>query len=234
MKIIGLNIQTGLFTSGFIISDKLDVSSKLTKETGTLFDGDPIFLPLPPEAPPEFPRLILKNKDETYSFQATATRFDLFFNNKKMPDSKTIEVETLIKKYVDNLRSVVSAIKKVFQPKIIRLGFVLTFQFQVDNAVKIIKNSYIKDLKFTKNNNDLNAGFLNKKEINRFSSNIWFRVKAAKLKEEDEFGRILLASFDINTRPDIVLDLDEDNIIDYINSAWKYLDDNLKVFLPKY
>ena len=64
MKINDLSIQTAFFTPGLIFSDKLSLSAQLIKESGNIFDGDPIMLPIPPEAPPEFPRMILKSKDE--------------------------------------------------------------------------------------------------------------------------------------------------------------------------
>ncbi len=234
MKIIGLSIQTGLFTTGFIISDKLDIASKLTKETGTLFDGDPILIPLPPEAPQEFPRLILKNKDERYSFQATTTRLDLFFKNEKSSTLEEKEVGSLIKKYVSDLKIVVSAVNKILQPKIIRLGFVLNLQFQVDDAINIIKSSYIKDLKFTKDTHDLNAGFLNQDKINKINSNIWFRVNAFRLDKHPKDNKVLLVSFDINTVPEESQDLKIDDIMKYVELALKYVDDNLKVFVPQY
>src|SRR3989344_2896066 len=234
MKIIGLNIQTAFFTSGLILSDKLILSSQLIKETGNFLNGDPIMLPIPPDAPPEFPRMILKSKNEKYLLEIKSSRIDFIVKDDQADKSQKNYPAQLIKDYQTKLQSLSSSIINIFKTKVIRLGFVLNLQFKVNDAVEAVKKSYIKDIKFTKDIFDVNAGFLNKITINNLTTNIWFRVNALRSPEKDKDNKILLVMFDMNTVPEKILDLTDRNIIDFTNSSLEYLDKNLKNYLPEY
>ncbi len=234
MKIVDLTIQTAFFTPGLVFSDKLGLSAQLIKETGNIFDGDPIMLPVPPDAPSEFPRMILKSKDDKYILEIKSSRIDFIVKSDSKDKSQKNYPATLIKDYQDKLTSLSASIINVFKTKIVRIGFILNIQFKVNDAVEIIKKSYISDSKFTKEAYDLNIGFLNKVTLNGTDVNIWFRANALRLPEKDKDNKILLVMFDVNTIPDKVLDLSNQNIADFTETTIKYLNKNLKSYLPEY
>jgi len=234
MKINDLSIQTAFFTPGLIFSDKLSLSAQLIKESGNIFDGDPIMLPIPPEAPPEFPRMILKSKDEKYILEIKSSRIDFIVKSDEKDKSQKNYPATLIKDYQNKLQSLSSSIISVFKTKIVRLGFIINIQFKVNDAVEIIKKSYISDSKFTKDAYDLNIGFLNKITLNSTNTNIWFRANASRSPDEDKDNKILLVMFDTNTVPEKILDLTAQNITDFTKTTLEYLDKNLKNYLPEY
>lgn len=45
---------------------------------GNPYDGEPIALPIPPDAPPEIPRVILQSSDKAWRLQASPQRLDAF------------------------------------------------------------------------------------------------------------------------------------------------------------
>ena len=234
MKIISFNIQTAFFTHGLFFTDKLSLSSQLIKDTGNIFDGDPIMLPIPPDAPLEFPRMILKSKNEKYILEIKSSRIDFIVKEDQKDKFKKNYPAPLIKDYQEKLQSLSSSIINVFKTKIIRLGFVLNLQFKVNNAVNVVKKSYIKDVKFIKDTFDLNIGFLNKITLNNLVANIWFRTNALRSPEKDKDNKILLVMFDINTVPEKILDLKDQNIVSFTKATLEYLDKNLKNYLPEY
>jgi len=234
MKIIDIGVQTAFFTPGLVFSDKLSLSAQLIKETGNIFDGDPIMLPIPPDAPPEFPRMILKSKDEKYVLEIKSSRIDFVVKSDQKDKSQKNYPATLIKDYQDKLQFLSSSIISIFKAKIVRIGLILNIQFKVNDAVAVIKKSYVNDSKFTKEAYDLNIGFLNKETLNGIDANIWFRANALRLPEKDKDNKILLVMFDANTVPEKVLDLSDQNITDFTETTIKYLDKNLKSYLPEY
>jgi hypothetical protein len=64
-------IQLVLFNPGMAISDKIRLANNINNTLGGLFDGDPVVLPLPPDAPPELPRILLSSKDGKKKLQAS-------------------------------------------------------------------------------------------------------------------------------------------------------------------
>lgn len=234
MKIIGLNIQTAFFTPGLVFSDKLSLSSQLIKETGNIFDGDPIMLPLPPDAPQELPRIILKSKNDKHILEIKSSRINFIVKDDQKDRIQKEYPAPFINDYQNKLQTLSGSIINIFKTKIVRLGFVLNLQFKVNNAVEIIKKSYIKEVKFTKDTFDLNLGFLNKISLNNIDANIWFRANALRSMEKDKDNKILLVMFDTNTISEKILDLTDQNIIDFTKTALEYLNKNLKSYLPEY
>ena len=234
MKIIGLNIQTAFFTPGLVLTDKLIQSSEIIKETGSLFNGDPIILPIPNDAPAEFPRMILKSKDERYILEIKSSRIDFIVKDEKNDKPQKNYPALFIKDYQDKLQSVSLAIINIFKAKIVRLGYVLSLQFKVDNAVEIVKKSYIKKNKFIEDTFDFNIGFLNKITINNLDTNIWFRTNALRSPEKDKDNKVLSVMFDTNTVPEKILDLTQQDVIGFAQTTNEYIDKNLKNYLPEY
>lgn len=234
MKIIGLNIQTAFFAPGLVLSDKLIQSSEIIKETGSLFNGDPIILPIPNEAPAEFPRIILKSKDGRYILEIKSSRIDFIVKDEKNDKSQKNYPALFIKDYQSKLQSVSLAINNIFKAKIVRLGYVLSLQFKVDDAVEIVKKSYIKKIKFIEDTFDFNIGFLNKIVLNNLETNIWFRANALRSLEKEKDNKVLLVIFDTNTVPEKILDLTQQDITSFTQATNEYIDKNLKNYLPEY
>lgn len=87
------NCQVVAFTPGG--SFRLWPLVKDMRDTfGEYFPMDPISQPLPDNAPPELPRLILRNKNETCKMQIAPARVDMFFSSGN--PSKALDVSSKI------------------------------------------------------------------------------------------------------------------------------------------
>lgn len=108
--------------------------NNIPAELGDDFDEPSLILPVPPDAPKEFPRLIL-NSSRKYRLQLSGERLDLFFSRADIPDT------TIIYKVVRNVLAII-------RPKINWIGIVsqiiqktTTTQEAVDNVDKLINPS---------------------------------------------------------------------------------------------
>jgi len=91
------NLQTAIFITNLDFSNKIGFISQLNQETDNLFDGDPIILPIPNDAPPEVPRIILKSQDDSYTLNLCQNRVDLFYNERDLKNfSPTHSLSELI------------------------------------------------------------------------------------------------------------------------------------------
>jgi hypothetical protein len=88
LKFFIQNIQGVLFIENFAFRDKLGIASKINQAVDNLFDGDPIMLDLPPEAPFEIPRIQLKDSKMFYGLNFSPTRIDFFYNEPGKPEKK--------------------------------------------------------------------------------------------------------------------------------------------------
>lgn len=55
------------------------VIAELVGKYSDRFNGDPVVIPIPPDAPREIPRIILKNQDESWKAQFSSTRLDIIW-----------------------------------------------------------------------------------------------------------------------------------------------------------
>lgn len=72
------NIQSVLFIENFAFRNKLRIATRINEVVDNLFDGDPTMLDIPPNAPPEIPRIQLKDSKPIYSLNFSPTRIDFF------------------------------------------------------------------------------------------------------------------------------------------------------------
>ena len=95
------HIQLVLFSPGVVVVNKLKTASALNDVLSGVLDGDPAIIPLPDDAPPEIPRIILKSKDEQYNLKTANSRIDFFFRYKKEQEKTPFPVPNLFGKLIE-------------------------------------------------------------------------------------------------------------------------------------
>ncbi|MER1958862.1 MAG: hypothetical protein ABS942_15875 [Solibacillus sp.] len=152
--------------------DKL--ANKIEDVVKDVFDQMPNIIPLPSEAPPEIPRVIMQSSDGVFTCNIGSNRVDFIGNFANFDgEIDSIFDEFLIKAY--------QFLEAVFESKrVIRFGLVGQYFFQEDDLTEKLKNKYFKtdigqfdelNLKFNKRFNfedlkfndiiDINQGLLN-------------------------------------------------------------------------
>ena len=186
-----VKLQGAFFFKPYIPQNSLNLIDYLNKSIGSKFDGDPLILPIPSEAPPEIPRIILRNKDDALSFQLSLIRGDIVL---KLPEDSTLDQSK--KDFFDLVVKLFAAFIEYTKCDIIRLAYLPTLTYQTDSdASKFLLNNYCADTikkKFSENFYAFNLHLLKRwKENDNLKLNRWIRINTKRSTDafapENEF-----------------------------------------------
>jgi len=232
MNIKITNIQLALFSPGINLSDKVDLLTKIKKNAGKYLDGDPIVLPVPVGAPPEIPLLVLKDKSGNISLNISVNKIGLFIHpadeKGKVPEVYTdliSELETIYK-------NILSALYGSTELAVNRIGFVVKGESEIQKTGKQLEEKYLS-AKFAKTKwQKINLGLLKKDNIDKKTSNIWFRINSDMKKDGSGNKNKIIIIFDTNTvayKSYIFKGIDD--VLSYVKQAILYLESYSKKVL---
>lgn len=211
------SFQAALF--GHIdIRDPLEVGHQLRSKTGNLFDGEPLVLPLPSDAPLEIPRIILKSKDDVHSCNVSAERLDLFYRAKQ-PTRKWIDLR---EEYFSRLSLISQTLVETLGVHVERLGSIAQFDVPVgQGASSIIRKAYLKD-GILPGQHEIQLGVLDRQSWETIEINRWIRLRG---HEEESTLHIIV---DINTIPEKKYDFDLKGIESFYNYVTNFFVSDLE------
>jgi len=165
------------------------------------FDADPEVLPNMPGLPPEVPRIILRNKNNSLKFEIAASRIN-FFGRFKLNDKLPLDV----KKFYINAVDLFLRFHEITGCRIGRLAAVRTSFVIHENPGLFLARHFCKDTwdKAPLNrpeNFELHSHKVYKL-ADRFNVNSWVRNKTGFLVTEEKKTRIILSEQDLNTLVD--------------------------------
>lgn len=140
-------IQTAIFTRNFNISNDLERASLFTEinqYANSIFNGVPTQLPIPNDAPPEFPRFILNSLDGKFSCNVSLSRTDVFYN---VPPTSIESNDQLFETQKTNIQNIFSFLlsKSVI---VNRVGFIALAEkiltLEEGNSLDYLKNNFIQ------------------------------------------------------------------------------------------
>lgn len=233
MKLLVKSLQSAIFTSGLDLSTKISLANQLILDTKELFDGEPIILPIPNDAPQEIPRIILKNKNESYSLNVGLSRIDFFYNERNYKDGlPNKEFSNLMEDFLDKTTLVTQSLLKISSPRVVRVGFILTSLTKVaGRATNFISEQYLKQKKIIKDLHSINLSILRKTKVSHLMSNVWFRVNPFKKEDDPLDDKVITIQFDVNTRAEDILDLKMDEIKTFFKEAADYVNKNIELYI---
>lgn len=144
-------IQTAIFTKNFNLIDDASRAQFLLdiKESSrVIFDASPVQVPIPSNAPPEFPRIILNSIDGRFNCNITLSRTDVIFN---VPENNTQSLADLLTTQKNNFKNIFDFL--VSKSIVInRIGFIVVAEKLLSQGegggCAYLKNNFIKDTKF--------------------------------------------------------------------------------------
>jgi hypothetical protein len=185
MKLAKLHLA--LFYSGINLNNKLQIANQII-EKNSEFDGEPLILPVPDDAPSEVPRIILKNSDESIQIIISKIRTD--FSIKQ--DTDFTDFSTIADKYI----KIIDNINKIINPTLTRLGLVVEILDHKENVINYISETYLKE---KKENEEINLSIRDNHIIDDKKINIWFRIKN-NIENSDKDNITYI--FDVNSSND--------------------------------
>jgi hypothetical protein len=219
------NIQGVLFIQNFAFRNKLLIASKINEALNNLFDGDPTMLDLPPEAPPEIPRIQLKDHNAIYSLNFSPIRIDFLYSEPGKPE-KTLD--SLSHAYLNYLFRIAELIKAEYHLPTPRMALVLKTLSEMETESGLfIHNKFLGGNPFFKDASKLEIHALEKTTMKDYNVNRWFRirtgVRAGGLPVNE---KALSVEVDINTVAETGLDFDTEKIKDFYKNCLDFARQN--------
>lgn len=235
MKYFVKGLQAAIFSPGIDLTNKISFADLIVKETKDLFDGDPIILPLPADAPAEIPRIILKSKDQSYSLNVAQTRLDFQYNEQVIKDGlPTKEIMELKTSFLNHTSSLVDVFMNKVGAKVVRLGFIATFQTKPsENTNEFIGKKYLVKSYATGDLYNVALAILKRISLNKELVNIWFRLNSYRKEGDSLDNKVLTIQLDINTLSDVVLNLDSISVSGFFEKTISYLINNLDKYFDQ-
>jgi len=203
------SFQVALFSNLIIPDNKLEFVSKLISTSNNIFNGDPVILPIPNDAPPEIPRIIVKSKDERLVCNVSMNRLDLFFNPKSETDAL---LDNIHDNFFGQIIKIINFLNEIYHIKIFRVGIVANLILNLKESSNIfIARKYLKDSNLISDTFELQLHALNKITLlNKYKANRWLRIMTSRDIQNQNNDKFLLVSIDINTLPDVSYDFDRE------------------------
>ena len=219
-QFIPLAIQSAMFLRGLAFSDPLALAQGLQRAVGGLFDGQPGVFPVPPNAPENVPRILLKDRLERYQCKVSSGRLDLAFDGSKKQESS---VAAVWDEYSGIIRQLAEYFKKKNPIRVWRLGFIVRlFRVLRESASAHIREKYLKDDRF-ENPYELHLSVLDKECMATFNINRWLRLRPSRKKDDPENDRGLMVDVDINTPAEENNDFSEEEITQFYEEAFQHV-----------
>ncbi|MEW6008167.1 MAG: hypothetical protein AB1629_00845 [Candidatus Omnitrophota bacterium] len=219
-------IQASIFTPALQFS-QTKILSGLISKFSTVFDGTPISLPLPQDAPSEIPRLSLRDSGENIKLEIALNRANFFIYQKQ---------ETVIDedKFFNLCLPVFEEYIKLSYAKVGRLAIVVVNILKQDTPGLTLVQHFCKDrwLKDTILPENFEIHSHKKYEFGGFNVNNWIRCKSGILVKES--AKVVMVEEDINTLAEDLQEKDFDmpKITSFLRGSFKKQKELLEVYFP--
>ena len=193
-------LQTALFLTSLDTVKKLDLAMAIRSASGGLLDADPLMLPIPPNAPPELPRLQLRSGDGHWVYQVTGNRLDFVFEPPfdKLGD---IEFADTIQRQAQINGSIWDAIQAEYSASGSRIGIVSLFVSLPGDPVRVLQTRFMQPSN-APTPHQLQLHALHKMVLGEIPINRWVRCIAGELPLESGSQDSLRVEIDVNTLPE--------------------------------
>lgn len=224
MKIRPDNTQLVLFSPGIIIIDKLKAASAINDNLSGLFDGDPIILPLPEDAPSEIPGIQMCSKDGRYNLSIARSRLDFAFKYKE-EEENLFPIPGLFERFL----SIFQYFRDNTHTQITRCAIVNNWIVELENpAADFLLSKYIRSGTPIIRPYELELHYLTKESIAGFESNKWTRIKSARKINEPEQNRFIAFHMDINTLVEIPYEFNRESLRLFLDQSSKIMNETIE------
>lgn len=126
-----VSLQATIFTPESAGFAPARVLANLLQAYGPMYDGPVTALPLPADAPPQLPRIVLQSADSTWKLQIAPARVDVFWS-----PSGSISSRPVLEDIVERCRNVLHDYARTEHLRVGRLALVVQRTFQAINPAQ--------------------------------------------------------------------------------------------------
>jgi len=148
-------IQTVFFLKDFLIKDDYEKSKVLIylkENLGNIFDNELVSIPIPNDAPPEFPRFVMNSKNQWFSCDISLNKVNVLFNVISDIEKKQNELNDLPenqKKISIGIFNFIKELENIIGKKVIinRIGFITKLHYEHDKGINFLRTEFINEKK---------------------------------------------------------------------------------------
>jgi hypothetical protein len=225
---LGVKLQQAvLFVGELRVSDSLGFASEFVRKTGNVFNFEPQVLSLPPQAPPELPRIILKNREQSYGVQFAQNRINFFYQD---VHNQNKDLDTLFPTYRLHLGNVIEAVFELLPVHVPRLGCVVQlFRQMPESANRFFTQHFFREGTLS-DPFQMQLAFLHKIQLENISVNRWVKYRTLRNQKEPFDDYAVAVDVDINTLEEEQHDFDAAEILSFFMLAKEHVLHDLKQF----
>jgi hypothetical protein len=205
-----------MFPGLVLPADKARLLLDLNELTGGRFDGDPVLLPVPDEAPAEIPRLVLMSKARSESLELTKAHLALklvLTPQAAEPLDPALALDLgpkLLRFTEDRLRAAVH-----------RVGSVTVWFFETQEATPAasIRRRYLVPAVPGEAPHSAEVHSLEKPRVGGYACNFWTRVRSVDRKGPEGAFPAASILFDVNTLPEVPCTFSEEQTRTFISAT---------------
>jgi hypothetical protein len=196
-----LQMQSAVFLSSIDASSWLRIASTAIDAVPGLLGTDPVLLPIPSDAPPEIPRIIIENNERGWTFHTSLQRYDLFFSPPNRPGFETFR--DVFSEVAEASLSLWDVFESTLAARSHRLAFVVNLSADVEKAADLLRQRYFNQ-PFAAGAKEIQLHYLHAISSGGFDLNRWTRLLSKPGAESTPES--LLLHVDINTRTESPLE----------------------------
>lgn len=216
-----------IFTPDLIISNILQLANKFNKISGNKFNGEFFSLPVPKNALPEFPRLIMVSSDGNWKLEAFPTRINLIFSKPPGVNITPPNISDFGSFANDFFRNY----KKETETRVQRLALVCEKYSECTGSppARIIAEKFGKSEHFL-NSTTFELHSHKNYKLDIFKINSWVRFKSVYLADQTKTPALLVEN-DLNTtNEENIIDFSETDIQKFFQITPNHIEDIFKLF----
>lgn len=223
------SLQVSIFTPAVLFS-KSRILERMMSNFEDFFNGDTVAVPIPGDAPKEFPRIILHSADGKFKLEIAESRVN-FFRYRKDDDieidaSQIMDLSSrVLKEYKDCTHSIIG-----------RLALVVVKSLENKNPGFTLARHFCKDKWMVELFNRLDNFEIHSHKhytLEGFNINSWIRCKTGRLTKDNK--PIILVTQDINTLAEELekRDFSFEQVKAFLEIAYKEQKQVLRKYFPK-
>lgn len=218
-------IQLVLYSPGIIIIDKLKAANAINDNLSGLFDGDPVIVPLPEDAPSEIPRITLSSKDERYKLSIARSRLDFVFKYKEYEEKNPLFIDLF-----DKFLIIFQYFKENFYTQVTRCAIVTDWiiELQKSTAAEYLLSRYMRSGTPITKPHELQLHYLTKESIAGFNANKWTRIKSARKTSDPEKNMFIIFHMDINTPTEVAYEFEKETVQKFLKQSIKIINETVE------
>jgi hypothetical protein len=220
-------IHAVLFTNPYTIDNKLEFTSEFIRNVSRIFSNDPNILTAPQNAPPQVPRIEIRNPDQSYIAQFGHNHIAFLYQDTRNLHPTLV---SLFPHFFECLNCEVQSTMEFINPRILRLGCVIRLITEIGSSA----NKYLSEEVFKENlfsdAHEINIGILHKLSLENFTVNRWVRYQTLRNANDPTLDYALSIDIDLNTLSEQMYDFTVSEILNFFKLSFEHVTTSLSNF----